>query len=322
MKKAALILLFNLCVFSLFGQDTEKYRTLVRKAFSLYQQQDYLASAQTYHEAFAVFDGGGYITDKYNAACSWSLVNQKDSAFTLLFTIAKKGNYSNLDHIQRDTDLLNLHEDDRWPELLTIVEANLAEIEKNYNFELIEILRQVHKDDQSYRQKLDEVEEEFGRESEELKALWDTIARLDSINLILVTKILDEHGWLGADILSPGGNTTLFLVIQHADIETQEKYLPMMRDAVKKGNAAASQLALLEDRVALRQGDEQIYGSQIGRDLETGEYYVLPLVDPENVNARRKEVGLGPLEGYTALYGFEWNVEKHLQRMEQLEKEE
>ncbi|MEZ5038583.1 MAG: DUF6624 domain-containing protein [Saprospiraceae bacterium] len=69
-------------------------------------------------------------------------------------------------------------------------------------------------------------------------------------------------GWLGADVIGNQGNSTLFLVIQHADIETQEKYLPMMRDAVSKGNARASSLALLEDRVALRKGEKQIFSTQ------------------------------------------------------------
>ena len=53
-----------------------------------------------------------------------------------------------------------------------------------------------------------------------------------------------------------------------------------MREAVKKGNAKANSLALLEDRVALRRGGKQIYGSQVTRDSETNEYYVLPLIDP------------------------------------------
>ncbi|SKB74926.1 hypothetical protein SAMN05660226_02969 [Parapedobacter luteus] len=43
----------------------------------------------------------------------------------------------------------------------------------------------------------------------------------------------------------------------------------MKREAVK-GNANELDLALLEDRVALRQGKKQIYGSHMGRDPETG----------------------------------------------------
>jgi len=112
----------------------------------------------------------------------------------------------------------------------------------------------------------------------------------DSVNLIKVKKILDERGWLGPDVIGNQGNQTWFLVIQHAGIEAQEAYLPMMREAVKNGNARASSFALLEDRVALKKGGKQIYGSQIGRDQETGEYYILPLIDPDNVDSRRAEV--------------------------------
>jgi len=101
---------------------------------------------------------------------------------------------------------------------------------------------------------------------------------------------LDERGWLGLKVIGNQGNSTLFLVIQHSDLETQLKYLPMMREAVKLGNTRASSLALLEDRVALRQGKRQIYGSQIGRDQETGEYYVSPLIEPEKVNERRHHI--------------------------------
>lgn len=43
-----------------------------------------------------------------------------------------------------------------------------------------------------------------------------------------------------------------------------------MREAVRKGNADASNLARLEDIVALEKGEQQIYRSQNGLNLETG----------------------------------------------------
>lgn len=58
----------------------------------------------------------------------------------------------------------------------------------------------------------------------------------------------------GPDSLGERGSRTLFLVIQHSDQQTQEHYLPIMREAAQKGNADKSSLALLEDRVALAQG--------------------------------------------------------------------
>jgi len=129
--------------------------------------------------------------------------------------------------------------------------------------------------------------------------------------LVKVKKILDEHGWLGADIIGRDGNSTLFLVIQHSDQATQEKYLPMMREAVANGNANASSLALLEDRVALGQGKKQKYGSQIGKDNKTGEYFVLPLVNPDSIAIWRASVGLQPLADYVKNWGITWDVEEY-----------
>jgi hypothetical protein len=85
----------------------------------------------------------------------------------------------------------------------------------------------------------------------------------------------------------------------------------MMREAVKKGNAEKSALALLEDRVALREGRKQIYGSQIGTNKETGEYYVSPLDDPDNVDKRRAGMGLGPLAEYVKQWNITWSVEEY-----------
>jgi len=53
-----------------------------------------------------------------------------------------------------------------------------------------------------------------------------------------------------------------------------------MREAVNNGKARADQLDLLEDRVALKEGRRQIYGSQLAMDPITKKTYVCPLEDP------------------------------------------
>ncbi len=186
---------------------------------------------------------------------------------------------------------------------------------------MVAILDTIYKEDQGLRKEIKTVEEKYGRESNEMKAHWKTISEKDSINLIKIQKILDERGWLGQDVIGGKGNTTLFLVIQHSPLEIQEKYLPMMREAVEKNNARASSLALLEDRVAMRKGGKQIYGSQIKRNPESGEFYVSPLTDPENVDKRRAEVGLGTLAEYVGRWNIVWDVEKHKTMSEKLETE-
>ena len=100
---------------------------------------------------------------------------------------------------------------------------------------------------------------------------------------------------------------------------TQEKYLPMMRDAVKSGKAKRSSLALLEDRVALKQGRKQVYGSQISWNMKTNTYYVLPLADPDAVDKRRAEMGLPPLQIYLSNWQMKWDVEQYKKGLPQLE---
>jgi hypothetical protein len=157
---------------------------------------------------------------------------------------------------------------------------------------------------------IDSIAEQFGFESKEMQELFGTIRKMDSINLVKVTRIIDKHGWPGIDKVGQQGASTVFLVIQHSDAETRAKYLPMMRQAVKDGKANGGELALLEDRIALEQGRKQIYGSQIMRN-EDGSYSVLPLEDPDHVDKRRLEVGLPPLRDYVSRWGIEWDVKEY-----------
>ncbi|NID10339.1 DUF6624 domain-containing protein [Fibrivirga algicola] len=296
--------------YSAFGQNAT-YLALAKKADSLYQAKDYKNSALTYSNAFKANGWVGLSTDRYNAACSWALANNADSAFFQLNRIATKAGYANYNHITTDADLVSLHRDDRWKPLLVLINQNKEKAEANFNKPLVVQLDSIYKDDQQYRQQLNDVEKQYGLESNQVKALWAIITKKDAANLTRVRAILDKYGWLGSNVIGQQGNSTLFLVIQHADQQTQETYLPMMRDAVKKGNAAGSALALLEDRVALGQHKRQIYGSQIGRNTQTKQYYVLPLEDPDNVDKRRADVGLQPLAEYVSRWQIKWDVEQY-----------
>ena len=287
---------------------SEQYNSLIKKAFSLYEAKDYKTSAQTYEAAFKANNNHAITDDRYNAACSWALAGNADKAFANLQIIAANGSYYDYAHITVDTDLKSLYADKRWQLLLAAVKHNQEKAEASLNKPLVAELKQIYKDDQADRQKLDAVDKQYGRESKEITALWDTIAKKDAVNLDKVMTILDRHGWLGPDSIGKAGALTLFIVIQHADLKVQEKYLPGMRIAVKKGNADAANLALLEDRVAMGEGKKQIYGSQIGRDMATGKYYVNPIEDEPNVNKRRAEVGLPPLEEYAKTWGIDYHL--------------
>ncbi|MBK9487034.1 MAG: hypothetical protein IPO01_18185 [Chitinophagaceae bacterium] len=85
----------------------------------------------------------------------------------------------------------------------------------------------------------------------------------DQSNLKYVSKILEKYGWISYDTIGYKASQALFLVIQHSDSSTQEKYLPLLKQAVKDNRAFGHELALLEDRVLIKRGKNQIYGSQV-----------------------------------------------------------
>lgn len=320
MKAAAFILLTPLTITSLPGQDQARYDELVIKAFTLYEEKDYKASGATYSAAFEALGWKGNSHDRYNAACSWALAGVPDSAFFQLKRIAEHMDYANLKHITGDPDLYSLHGDKRWEEVVALVKANKERLEANYDKPLVAKLDSVYEEDQGLRNQIAEVEATYGRDSKEMKAHWRRIWVADSLNQIKVLRVLDERGWLGPDVVGPTGNSALFLVIQHADLATQEKYLPLMREAVKDGRAYGNNLALLEDRVLMRNGKRQLYGSQIGRDPKSGEYYLSPLEDPDHVDERRASVGLGPLSEYLTNWDLKWDVEAYKKQLPELEK--
>lgn len=307
MKQFLSLLSLLLVFITISSGQNALYKQYAKAADSLYNAKDYLRSAQKYSEAFKAIGWKGTSNDRYNAACSWALAGVPDSAFFQLDRIATKSNYTNLAHITNDADLQALHSDKRWATLLAIIKDNKEKEEAGLDKTLVAILDTVYTEDQKYRQQIDQIEKKYGWQSPEMQNHWKTIHGKDSINLIKVCNILDKHGWLGPDVVGRQGSSALFLVIQHADLPVQEKYLPMMREAVKNNKAQGSNLALLEDRVALRQGKRQIYGSQVGRDNESGQHYVLPLEDPDNVDQRRASVGLPPLADYVSNWQIHWD---------------
>jgi hypothetical protein len=70
--------------------------------------------------------------------------------------------------------------------------------------------------------------------------------------------------------------------------------------------------------VALGEGRKQIYGSQIG--MHENRYYILPLEDPDNVDKRRAEAGLGQISDYVKGWDITWDIEKYKKQLPEIEK--
>lgn len=306
-----------LLLFLFSGFNAQEYSKLISEANQLYESKEYKMSADLYDKAFKIESENP--SHLYNGACSSSLAGNTKQAFKWLNLSIEKG-WTNLKHLNSDTDLENLHSKKEWGKTIEKLEKKIAAIEANYDKPLQAELLAILDEDQKYRVQMSETQKKFGPNSKEINDLWKITNQKDSINLIKVKKILDEKGWVGKDKVGAQANSALFLVIQHSDLETQKKYLPMMKEAVTKGNASPGSLALLIDRIEIREGRKQIYGSQIGINQSNNTYYILPLTDPDNVDKRRTEVGLDPISNYVKNWNLVWDVEKYKKELPELEK--
>jgi hypothetical protein len=143
--------------------------------------------------------------------------------------------------------------------------------------------------------------------SEKAAAMWKSQEEIDKRNLERLEEIVRQYGWPGKSLAGEDGEKAAFLIVQHGDLAHQEKYLPLLEEAGKKGEAPPSEVAMLKDRVLVREGRKQIYGTQLRSGPDTGgKLVLLPINDEEHVDERRKSVGLGPLAEYVKQFGLEY----------------
>ncbi len=112
-----------------------------------------------------------------------------------------------------------------------------------------------------------------------------------------LVQILDTHGWPGKSLVGDDGAEAAWLLALHTmpDPEVLRRCLTLMRDAAAAGEAEPWQVAFLVDRVSLVERNVQVYGTTICRRAD-GSFGPPLLEDPDRVDARRRAVGLPPLE--------------------------
>jgi len=155
-------------------------------------------------------------------------------------------------------------------------------------------LEQVYTLDQETRKKWIDAERVYGRGSAEYEKALKKVKAQDSINQNIVFGFIDQYGWIGKASSSETASKAIFYTIQHADLQPQLKYRKFVRRAFAEGEISKSEYAIFEDRVNVRQGRYQLYGTQSAVDL-MGNSYLYPIDNIDSVNARRTKAGLWDL---------------------------
>ncbi|WP_373521289.1 DUF6624 domain-containing protein [Aquiflexum sp.] len=160
-------------------------------------------------------------------------------------------------------------------------------------------------DDQAVRgNMMEDLIEKYGLNKDEITQEGDGFSPVDSKNRHRLKEIFLEYGFPTKEMVGKDAMHGVFLMIQHADGETgwQKDQLSNIENAVKKGDMDGQSYAYLYDRIKMNSGEKQLYGTQFSDvDPVGGTVTLVETEDLDNLDHRRMEIGMMPIEMYKEL---------------------
>lgn len=145
------------------------------------------------------------------------------------------------------------------------------------------------------------VREGFGVDGKVDSAQLQLMVRTDSANTEWLKTYVNRWGWPTSQQVGPEAVQAAFLIVQHAvhDTAFMHAMLPSIQAAHRRGDLDGEAVAMLIDRLEVKAGRPQIYGTQLS--LHDGRWQFDPITDSPGVDARRRAMGLPPLAEYVRL---------------------
>ena len=303
--KKTIILTLSIAFFQVaFGQD------YMREADSLKNQGLLMPALIKYARTFAQNPSSEV---SYQIASTSALLwtsQMRDTAFSYLNHALKKDSTLNALH---DPQFLSLIDDPRWVQLedaqIRKYEAKNEPI-RNQAFAR-ELFRMIIKDQGfMYAGNIERRKYLQNGGYFSTPAIFPILAMEEKNkkeNEKRLFELLDKYGWPTASEVSEFAAAGAALVINHTTYTIRAKYFPMLEEAFKKGEAQPLRYAKMRDRLLVEEGKKQLYGTQIKFESLVREPH--PINDPEYVDKRRAEIGLGPLKPYLkARFDIDWLV--------------
>ena len=180
--------------------------------------------------------------------------------------------------------------------LFNVIIASIVAQNKNTLKIVNTILEKAYDDDQNSRDSIVVMQNRNDINTAEYKKLFIEMNNHDSINQLIVFRILDKYGWLGQPKVSKKACRSYFYIIQHAQIDKQLKYYQQVMQAYRAKYISSSEYAMFVDRVNVRQNKFQEYATQTQID-QLGNMTLYPVIDINRLDYRRSKIGIEPIYG-------------------------
>jgi hypothetical protein len=285
------------------GQTVE---SLVAQANSAEDSAHFSEARKLYQRAYGV--SGFDPTMLALASISAAKGREYRAAFDLIRRALREGflRQDFLSYVERDSAFAGLRRQPNWAPTLRDARSRMARLDTALRAELLQIAEQ----DQKNRAGIEAFIQRVGRKSAQGDSATKALTAADEPLMRRVRAIISTSGWPRRDRVGDDGAHAAWLVVQHAPSDVQQSLLPLVRRAVLQGQARASDLALLEDRVLVAQGKLQRYGSQMRSSPTPGPPMLEPIENEPCVDQRRASVGLEPIADNLRRFGINYTPPK------------
>jgi len=137
------------------------------------------------------------------------------------------------------------------------------------------------------------VDQDMRRRNLDDRDYWDDC--VDRKHTSRMKELVAQIGWPSISKVGHEGSSAAWLLVQHADhdVEFQKQCLALMK-LVHEGDIDRGDIAYLEDRIRVNCHERQLYGTQFNE--VDGKSVLREIEDPERVDERRLQMGLGTLQ--------------------------
>ncbi len=126
---------------------------------------------------------------------------------------------------------------------------------------------------------------------------------IEDVSTKFLERTFKEIDWVDENVFGVRASEQAWLLVQHADRspEFQKQILDRMKNYLGPNSNTNRNYAYLYDRVSLKLKNTQVYGTQLLDKCQGGVKMLRPVENPNELDSRRKALGLEPINDYLQL---------------------